>query len=252
MHWVGTNTDIHDAKSALAEITARSEYEQRLIGIVSHDLRNPFAAIGLGTHALAQQPLPPAAQRVVVRIARAADRATRLINDLLDFARARIGSRIPVNPQPTNLRELLEEVVDELQALAPGRLIRVVHRGGETGSWDADRLAQVISNLVGNAVQHGTPGRPIVVEADVTDDEAVLTVVNEGPGIPPAELAALFEPYRRGANAAGSRGSLGLGLYIAREVIAAHGGTIDVESIPDATTRFTVRLPRFVSLAPAA
>jgi len=247
IQWIGTNTDIHDAKVALAELTRRSQYEQRLIGIVSHDLRNPFSAIGLGAAVLMRQELEPAAQRVVARIARAAARATRLVNDLLDFAQARIGSKIPVNPRPANLREIVEQVVEELQAGAPGRVIRRDHEGDETGAWDPDRLAQVISNLVGNGLQHGAPDAPVVVTSRVLDDQAVLTVENEGPGISPAEITRLFEPYQRGSSSSSNHGSMGLGLYIAREVIAAHGGTIEVESSPGGPTRFTVRLPRFAA-----
>lgn len=247
LQWIGTNTDVHDAKVALADLTARSEYEQRLIGIVSHDLRNPFNVIGLGTSALAQQELSPAVQRIVARMARASERAVRLIDDLMTFARARIGSTIPVNPRPTNLREIVEQVVDELHAAAPGRMIRIDHAGDETGSWDADRLAQVISNLVGNALQHGTPGSPVVIASRITGDHATLEVSNDGPGIPQHEVATLFEPYRRGSAPGDARGSMGLGLYIAREVIVAHGGTIQVDSQPHATTRFTVRLPRYAT-----
>ena len=250
--WVGTNTDVHDAKSALAELTVRSQYEQRLIGIVSHDLRNPFNAISLGTALLAQRALDPAAERLVTKIARAADRATRLITDLLDFATARIGTSIPVNPKPTNLKEIVEHVVDEFEFSAPGRIAWVGHTGAETGAWDQDRLAQVISNLLGNALQHGKPGAPVEIHSAIRDDGATLTIANEGAGIPPSELPKLFEPYRRSSAAGATRGSMGLGLYISREVIAAHGGTIEVESVPDASTRVTVRLPRFVSGAQAA
>ncbi len=247
--WIGTNTDIHEAKTALAELMNRSHYEQRLIGIVSHDLRNPLSAITLGADALSGLDLPPTAQRILLRISRSAERATRLINDLLDFAQARIGTTIPVNPKPTNLREIVEHVVDELQASAPGRIIRVGHVGDETGSWDADRLSQVISNLVGNALQHGTPGTPIVVESTISDGDARFSVANEGPTISKQDLSKLFEPYQRGTAASDRRGSMGLGLFIAREVIAAHGGSIEVESGPPNTTRFKVRLPRFASAA---
>lgn len=242
--WIGTNTDTHEAKLALSELTQRAQYEQRLIGIVSHDLRSPFGAIMLGADALADFELPVEAQQILKRVSRSAERAARLVNDLLDFAKARIGATIPINPQPTNLREIVEQVVDECQASAPGRVIRIGHEGDELGTWDADRIAQVITNLVGNALQHGTPGAPIVVESRITGDAAVLTVANEGPGIATDELARLFEPYHQGANATQRRGSMGLGLFIAREVIAAHGGSIEVESHLHATTRFTVRLPR--------
>lgn len=236
-----------ERKRAAAELAERSQYEQRLIGIVSHDLRNPLSALSVGTLALAELDPDPATQRILSRMTRAADRATRLINDLLDFARARIGSTIPVNPQPTNLREIVEQVVDELQSTAPGRVIRIGHDGDETGAWDADRLAQVVSNLVGNALQHGTAGTPIVVASRIDAADAVLTVENEGPHIAPGELATLFSPYQRGTNHTHARGSMGLGLFIAREVITAHGGSIEVETLPPATTRFIVRLPRFVA-----
>jgi PAS domain S-box-containing protein len=253
LRWFGTNTDIHEAKIAHAELRARSEYEQRLIGIVSHDLRNPLSSIGLGAALLSGSLLDPATSKTVARIARSADRAARLITDLLDFAKARIGTTIPINPRPTNLREIVEHVVDELQLSAPTRIVRIGHHGVEDGRWDADRIAQVISNLVGNALQHAPPDVPITVESRIDGDDAFFAVRNDGPPIPSAELGQLFEPFKRGRNAApGSGSSLGLGLYIAREVVIAHGGTIEVESHADTGTQFTVRMPRFVDASVAA
>lgn len=243
--WFGTNTDIDDAKRALAELEARSQYEQRLIGIVSHDLRNPLNAIGLAGAALEAQAKDPLVQKMTAIISRASNRATRLIRDLLDFAKKRTGSTIPINPRPTNLREVVEQVVDELKVSAPNRTIRVDHTGAEDGSWDADRIAQVISNLVGNALQHGSSSEPIVVVSRIDADSAVLEVTNHGPAISTDDIAHLFEPFARATNAAPGAGSLGLGLYIAREVVVAHGGRIDVDSQPDTGTRFTVRMPRF-------
>ncbi len=246
--WFGTNTDIDEAKLALAELRARSEYEQRLIGIVSHDLRNPLNSISLAAALLSRRQLDEQTQRTIARISRSADRAARLITDLLDFAKARIGTSIPINPGPTNLREVVEQVVDELQMLAPSRIVRVGHTGAEDGRWDADRIAQVISNLVGNALQHAPADAPIKVESRIEGDDAFFAVTNDGPPIPAAELSLLFEPFKRGHNAAvGPGGSLGLGLYIAREVVIAHGGTIEVDSSIDAGTSFVVRLPRFVA-----
>lgn len=246
LRWFGTNTDVHDAKVALAELRARSEYEQRLIGIVSHDLRNPLSAVALGTQLLATQQFDDKTTRIIARVTRAADRAIRLIADLLDFASARIGTTIPINPRPTNLREIVEHVVDELQMSSPARLIRVGHAGHEDGRWDADRIAQVLSNLVGNALQHAPPDAAIRIESRIDGDAAVLEVINAGPPIPTAELSHLFEPFKRGQQAGAASGSMGLGLYIAREVVVAHGGTIEVASDLIAT-RFTVRLPRFVA-----
>lgn len=247
LRWFGTNVDIHEARLALAEVQSRAEYEQRLIGIVSHDLRNPLSAISLAATLLASQRLEPMAAKTVTRLQRSAERATRLIADLLDFAKARIGSTIPINPRPTNLREIIEQVVDEFQVVAPTRVIRVGHAGDEAGTWDADRIAQVISNLVGNAIQHGTPTQPITVESRIDGNDAVLAVCNDGPAIPDAELVDMFEPFKRGSNAGAARGSMGLGLYIAREVVTAHGGSITVASQPGQGTCFTVRLPRFAT-----
>ncbi len=250
--WVGTNTDIHDAKVALAELTLRSQYEQHLIGIVSHDLRNPLSAVSLATTLLLQRPLDPVTHKLITKIASATQRATRLVNDLLDFAKARIGSTIPVNPTPTKLQDIVETVVGEFDLLAPGRVIQTGQVSSEeNGFWDPDRLAQVLSNLVINALQHGTPGTPIYLESQLTQSEALLSVVNQGHGILPHEISTLFEPYRRASTAAAARGSLGLGLYIAREVIVAHGGTIEVESSADALTRFTIRLPRLAAASPS-
>jgi signal transduction histidine kinase len=135
LRWFGTNTDIHDAKLAIAELQARSEYEQRLIGIVSHDLRNPLNSISMGASLLSTRALGDVEQKIVTRISRAADRSSRLITDLLDFATARIGTSIPINPRPTNLREIVEHVVDEFHAVASSHLIRIGHSGPETGNW---------------------------------------------------------------------------------------------------------------------
>ena len=173
-----------------------------------------------------------------------------MITDLLDFAKARIGTSIPINPGPTNLREVVEQVVDELQMLAPSRVVRIRHTGAEDGRWDADRIAQVLSNLVGNAFQHAPTTAPITIASRIEGNDAVFEVTNDGPPIPASELPDLFEPFKRGRNAAaGTGGSLGLGLYIAREVVIAHGGTIAVNSSADAGTSFIVRLPRFVHAA---
>lgn len=245
IRWFGTNTDIHDAKTALAEAKTRAEYEQRLIGIVSHDLRNPLNAITLAATLLQSQALPPLAEKTVARLKRSADRALHLIADLLDFAKARVGSSIPINRRPTNLREVIEQVVDELQLVAPSRVIRVGHHGDEDGSWDADRIAQVIANLVGNAIQHGSAEHPVTIASKIDSSDAVLTVCNAGPPIPETEIAELFEPFRRASNAGTAKGSMGLGLYIAREVVTAHGGTISVSSTGEAGTCFQVRLPRY-------
>ncbi|MFT3693792.1 MAG: PAS domain-containing sensor histidine kinase [Kofleriaceae bacterium] len=239
--------DITERRLSIEEIKARSEYEQRLIGIVSHDLRNPLNAIVLAAEVLSSKTLDPSAEKLVTRLQRSAERAMRLIADLLDFAKARIGSTIPINRRPANLSEIVEQVVDEFQSVAPSRLIRVGHSGGESGNWDADRIAQVISNLVGNAIQYSSANAPILVNSHLDGDDAVLSICNDGPPISESDREQLFEPFKRGSNTPSSRHNMGLGLFIAREVVTAHGGSISVSSDPGAGNCFTIRLPRAVA-----
>jgi sigma-B regulation protein RsbU (phosphoserine phosphatase) len=136
-------------------------------------------------------------------------------------------------------------VVDELKVTAPARVVRVGHVGEEDARWDPDRIAQVVSNLVGNALQHGSADAPIVVESRIEVDQATLSVTNHGAPIPSEALPHLFEPFVRATSAPASTSSVGLGLFIAREVVSAHGGTLEVTSSQVEGTRFTVRMPRF-------
>jgi PAS domain S-box-containing protein len=222
----------------------RSEFEQQLIAIVSHDLRNPLNAILLGASAvLARDDIDDRTGRSVGRIRSSAERAIRMIQDLLDFTRARVGSGIPLSPRRVDLGALVRQVVEEVEVSHPDRQIRVRVSGPAEGEWDADRLAQVVSNLVVNAVTYSPPASAVTVTIRGGRDAVTLEVQNEGDPIPPEAREQLFEPYRRGA--AGDRqGSLGLGLFIAREVVRAHQGTVEVRSSAEEGTRFVVRLPR--------
>lgn len=171
-----------------------------------------------------------------------------MINDLLDFTSTGLGAAMPLGPAAMDLGPLCREVVDETRAAHLARPVCFEAQGDLSGDWDAARLRQVVSNLVGNAFQHGAQDRPVALTASSKGADVVLEVRNEGPPIPPADMATLFDPLVRGSAPEGQKhrpsGSIGLGLYIARQVMAAHGGAIDVTSSADAGTVFTVRLPR--------
>ncbi len=227
----------HDKDMAAAESTVRAK--DRYIGVLGHDLRNPLTAIVMGLHSLARSPNLAAAERdKLARMSHTAKRMGSMIRDLLDYTRTSVGE-FPHNPEPTDLEPVCEAAIDELRAAHPDRSITLAVAGNVTGSWDPGRLQQVISNLVGNALQHGSGAVSVRIDGDGHD--VVLSVHNDGEPIPPDVLPVLFEPFRRGDR---SPNGLGLGLYIVREVIRRHGGSIHVRSSTDAGTTFVSRWPR--------
>ncbi len=254
-HLTGALADITEPKRLTAEMRARADFERQLIGIVSHDLRNPLSAITLAVSVLLQRgELGDRMERHVQRIHRSAERATRMIRDLLDFTRARQGGGIPVFPRPVNLHEVVHTVVDEVQAASPGRRIHFERTGSGAGTWDPDRLAQVLSNLLGNALQYSPPDTAVRVASRGLEDGVVLEVHNAGTPIPLEQQPRLFEPLERGAERPEDRGgrSIGLGLYIVRSIVQAHGGSVEVRSTDADGTTFTVRLPRHAHSVPVS
>ncbi|HZH16635.1 MAG TPA: PAS domain S-box protein [Archangium sp.] len=234
-----------DNARLLRESQEAVRVREDVVAIVSHDLRNPLNAISLASLSLLRHdPLTDAQSRGLRRIVSAADRAHRMIRDLLDFTQARAGGAIPIHPRPVDLHELTRQVVDEVHLANPGRHISVEARGDGHGDWDEDRLAQVITNLVGNALQHSPEDSPVRVQSRAEESGVTLGVHNAGPPIPADLLPVIFEPYRRGPAAALGRGSIGLGLYITRQIVLGHGGHIDVRSSEAEGTSFTVWLPR--------
>ena len=213
------------------------------MGIVSHDLRNPIGAILMSAAVLLRRSdTDEATRRTAERITSVAQRTARLIRDLLDFTQARIGKGIPVHPREMDLHEAAEGVVDELSMLHPTREIRLQRRGSGQGCWDPDRVAQVMSNLVTNAVTYSPPGTPVTVSVSERGDECVFEVHNEGAPLPPERMSALFEPFERGQSRDG-RG-IGLGLYIVRALVEGHGGRVQGRSSAEEGICFTVSLPR--------
>lgn len=229
----------------LAEQKKTEELRERLIGIVGHDLRAPLSSIVMGSEMMLKRGMLSAADgKVAARIARSADRMSKIISQLLDFTRARLGGGISIDPRAMDLADVCDEVIAEVETAHPDRTVLFDAAGDTRGVWDRDRLAQVVSNLIRNAIQHGKPDGPIHVQLGSGGDAITLRVHNEGPAIPQDLLPSLFDPFRRQrTHTAASDEGLGLGLYICREMIRAHGGQIAVQSSEGAGTTFTVRLP---------
>ena len=233
--WIGMMTDITDRK--LVE-----EARERFIAILGHDLRTPLAAIVSGYELLERAALEGSYARAIERIGRSAARMEAMIDDVLDFARGRLGSGIPIRRRACHIGRIMSDEVDELRQAFPDRDIRLEVTGDLAGDCDASRIEQLLANLIGNAIHHGED--PILVGARDDGDELVLTVHNQGPPIPASLQSRLFEPFHEGARAPGTSQGLGLGLYIASEIVRAHGGAISVSSAEGVGTRFEIRLPR--------
>ncbi|WP_375771578.1 PAS domain S-box protein [Archangium gephyra] len=252
--------DVTELKAAEAErqrgedaLRRRTEFEQQLIGIVSHDLRNPISAILLGAQLiLRREDLGERLTASVVRIQASAERAVRMVRDLLDFTQARLGGGIPIVPSALDLHALTLQVMDEVRMSYPERDFQVHQEGDARGDWDPDRLAQVLTNLTSNAAKYSPVGTPVSVVTRGQGGQVTLEVHNEGAPIPSELRQRLFEPMQRGSAGVDRAGrSIGLGLYIVDSIVRAHGGTIDVRSSADEGTTFTVRLPRQPPVRPA-
>ncbi|HJL32560.1 MAG TPA: HAMP domain-containing sensor histidine kinase, partial [Polyangiaceae bacterium LLY-WYZ-15_(1-7)] len=239
---IGTAVDVTERQHLLEEARLRLEFEEQLIGIVSHDLKGPLGAILMGTSLLAED-LDADGQDVLGRVRRSAQRAKRLVHDLLDYTRAHLGSGIPVHRKRQDAVAVVKDAVEQARLTAPGAEIRFEHEGPARAEVDATRLAQVVDNLISNALRHGAEGRPVTVRCAREGGELVIEVHNEGEPIPEALLPRLFEPLRQGDPAEGGRASLGLGLFIVARVVEAHGGRVRVESTESAGTTFRVALP---------
>lgn len=234
-----------------AEAMAVVEHEtsmlrEQFIAVLGHDLRNPLAALTAGIRMIDErETLSSRGQLVVKEMNASVSRATALIENVLDFARGRLGDGLTLTRRPTLLAPVLEQVVAEIRAIAPDRQIATHFSIEHPVDCDPGRIGQLASNLIANAVTHGALGVPIEVEAHISDGRFVLSVANGGVPIPPAARAQLFQPFFRGAVRRSQQG-LGLGLFIVNEIAKAHGGSMDVDSSEE-ETRFTFSMP----LAPA-
>jgi two-component system sensor histidine kinase/response regulator len=238
--------ELHRHRLALAEeLRQRNEtlrLNEMFTAVLGHDLRNPLNAMLTAAFLIQRRSDDPAVRDTAARIISSGKRMTRMIEDMLDLTRARLAGGIPLTRASANLAAVVDRVVQEAQTAHPGRPIDVTVEGDLTGEWDSDRLQQIASNLVGNAIQHGDSSEPIHVRVDGSAaDRVVLSVANAGV-IPPEMLPSIFDPFHSGRHGRGE--GLGLGLYIAQQIAEAHQGSIEVESHPTRGTVFTVNMPR--------
>jgi signal transduction histidine kinase len=218
-----------------------SELREQFIAVLGHDLRNPLASIAAGARMLTKEDQKEPASEILGLMQKSVARMSALIDKVLDFARGRLGSGITLKRSSQSLQPVLNQVIAELRAGSPGRKIETTFDLTRAVDCDGGRIAQLFSNLLGNAVTHGAADRPIRVRATTQDGKLELSVANAGEPIPSEAMERLFQPFYRLAEQ-GSQQGLGLGLYIASEIARAHGGRIDVTSSP-AETRFTFRMP---------
>lgn len=241
--------ELYRQKLALAhELQERTETlrtNEMFMAVLSHDLRNPLSAILHAAYLLQRDcENPQLVRKLADRMQLGAERMSAMIEDLLDVARARLGGGISIARTDADLGAIVLKAAQEQQTAHPERVIEVEASIDLSGRWDANRLAQVASNLLGNAVRHGQPDGAIRVRVSTPSAQEVAFSVSNPGEIPPALLSHLFDPFRGGERPAGRTEGLGLGLYIVKQIIEAHEGRIDVSSA-DGTTTFTVRLPRF-------
>ena len=238
--------DLTARQIAAQQARARAEFEQQLVGIVSHDLRSPLGAIELTAATLLRfKELSPWQQRSLERIVSSCRRAGRLVRDLLDFTQARIGGGISIHRDKADVQALIRQAIDEVRLLHPQRIFQDSAQGDTIMLLDADRMIQVVGNLLANAVQYGAADAPIEVHFAAEAHGATLRVHNQGPPIGAQLLPHLFTPLRRGDTPGiNSARSIGLGLFIVRHLVEAHAGTIQVTSDATAGTTFEIFLPR--------
>ncbi len=250
----GVVVDITERKRQEERLRQTAEFRERFLGVVSHDLRNPLNAILLSANALLRtEGVPPSHTKMVRRIVTSGERMVRMIGELLDFTRGRLGGGIPIHPQRVNLRHLSRHVLEELEIGFPGRELRLSAEGDFLGEWDPDRLTQLLGNLGKNALDYSPADTPVDFTLHDEGEGVRLEVHNEGPPIPRELLAGIFEPFRRAVEGdAHPTSGLGLGLFIVQEIARAHGGTVEVRSSEGEGTSFTVRLPRHGRRAPEA
>lgn len=229
-----------EATSArLAHANRESELREQFIAVLGHDLRNPLASIQAGAELVKRGRLT--LDEMLHLTQGSISRMSTLIDNILDFARGRLGNGIDLERRDVVLTPLLAQVVDELRAASPDRSFVSHIAMDQPVSCDAGRIGQLLSNLLGNAVVYGAPGTPIAIDASIEDGTFGLSVTNHGDPIPAEALEKLFQPFFRGEVRASQQG-LGLGLYICSEIARAHGGTLTATSTPDRTI-FLFRMP---------
>jgi len=242
---IGAHLDSLDrvaaSEASLMEERRTAELREQFIAVLGHDLRNPLASIAAGLRMLSKPRGEAETGKLVGLMQDSLARMSGMIDNVLDFARGRLAGGLPLQRQTVEIETVLRQVVAELQAGFPERTIQTDFTLTQPVNCDSGRIAQLLSNLLGNALTHGASDRPVVIHATTRDDAFELTVVNSGDPIPPEKLDRLFQPFFRG-DAKTPRQGLGLGLYIASEIARAHGGTL-IAASNSTETRVTCRIP---------
>jgi signal transduction histidine kinase len=237
---------LSQAAARYTEETNRSR--ELFLGILGHDLRNPLQAIfgwaELQLRAKTVERQAGFASQILVSSAR----MSHMITDLIELTRVRLGSGTVLQRAPADIRRICVQAIEEMEAIYPDRVFQLHCDDGLTGDWDSARMIQVLSNLLGNAIQHGSASFPVTVTATGNCQEVELAVHNQGAAISPDAIPMLFDSLVRGVSTERAAddwsSSLGLGLYIAKEIISAHGGSIEVRSSDDEGSTFVAHLPR--------
>jgi len=255
-----TATDLEDMirfneaiDQAIAESITRftqdvDQTKARFLAILGHDLRTPLGAMLMSSEFLLETSnLDDSARTMLTSMARGARRMNQMVLDLVEFTRTRFGDTVPIERVEMDVRSMIDEVVAEVTASYPRTVLEVETEGELRGHWDHSRLTQALTNLVGNAVQHGSPNSPIIIKATGTGNEVTIAVHNHGPAIPANQTKRIFQVMTQGKDEGSrDRRHLGLGLYIVDKIVTAHGGTVRVDSSELEGTTFTIRLPRSV------
>ena len=219
-----------------------SQFRDQFFGMLGHDLLGPISTIHLSAALLINNGERSADElRYASRILKSCDRLARMVRDITDFTRGRFGEPMHVTRARADLGTILHDIIDEVQCANPNVVIDFATSGDLSGEWDSERLAQLLSNLLMNAIQHGG-AKQVSVRVKNENSQVLIEVHNEGPPIPQDVMATIFNPLGRERYSEQHRAGLGLGLFICKEIVKAHGGTITVTSARDAGTTFAVRL----------
>ena len=229
-----------ELSDAYAISQRRALFAEQMVAIVSHDLKNPLTAIRMASDFLNRGERTAKERQLLGHIGQSSERAQRMIADLLDFTQARVGQGITIKAAPLDLHEVIHRAVDELRVACPAANLVHLAEGSGEACLDADRVQQIIGNLVANSVAYGDLQRPITVTSRLGQGRCEVSVHNHGKVIPEALLTELFEPMTRGTDQGSDVRSVGLGLYIVRELARVHGGDVAVSSCVTGGTTFTV------------
>jgi two-component system, sensor histidine kinase and response regulator len=245
-HKVSTFVDLHrqrlERERLADELREMLRLNEMFVAAISHDLRSPLSTLVMGAGLLSGKLGDPAHERTLARMRSSAERMGGMLDQLYDLARVRLAGGIAIDPSHTDARRLVDRVAEEFRLTHPERTVVIEADGGSTeGFWDEQRLAQIVANLIGNALRHGDKAEPVRVHLFGAGPMLALEIHNGG-AIAPSVREHLFDPFRRGTEPA--RDALGLGLYIVRQIVLAHGGTIEVRSSEGEGTTFRLQLPR--------